>query len=198
MTLYRKNLRLSQELFTIISCCEVALRNRINHQYTVQHGNDWLRDSAAAGGIFDSANCRHTKNIISIAVSKLSYHYTHAKLLAKMDFGFWRYLFAQPQFYAAGQTLLHVFPAKPTSTPTIQYNQKFVFDQLGYINDLRNRIAHHEPICFQPGNSIKDTTYVRQHYVLILQLFQWMQIDESALLYGLDHIIEIANQIDAL
>ena len=29
MTLYRKNLHLSQELFTVISCFEVALRNKI-------------------------------------------------------------------------------------------------------------------------------------------------------------------------
>jgi len=40
MTLYRKNLKLSQEMFTIISCFEVALRNKINAQYTAQHGND--------------------------------------------------------------------------------------------------------------------------------------------------------------
>ncbi len=49
-----------------------------------------------------------------------------------------------------------------------------------------------------PGNSIKDTTYARQHYSLLLQLFQWMSIDESALLYGLDHIIIVCNEIDAL
>jgi hypothetical protein len=198
MTLYRKNLMLSQELFTVISCYEVALRNGINRQYSSQYGNDWLRDCAVSGGLFDNQNCRHTKNIINKAVSKLAHHYTHAKALALMDFGFWRYLFAQPQFFAAGQSLLKIFPAKPSSTPAIQYNHTFVFNQLGQINDLRNRIAHHEPICFVPGQPIKDTTYARQHYNLILQLFQWMSVDESALLYGLDHILTICNEIDAL
>jgi hypothetical protein len=198
MTLYRKNLMLSQELFTVISCYEVALRNGINRQYSSQHGNDWLRDGALSGGMFDTQNCRHTKSIINNAVAKLGIHCTHAKLLALMDFGFWRYLFAQPQFYAGGQSLLRIFPAKPTSTPAIQYNQTFVFNQLGQINDLRNRIAHHEPICFVPGQAVKSTTYARQHYNLILQLFQWMSIDESALLYGLDHILTTCNEIDAL
>ena len=33
MTLYRLNLRLSQELFTIICCFEIALRNAIDAQY---------------------------------------------------------------------------------------------------------------------------------------------------------------------
>jgi transposase-like protein len=30
MTLYRKNLQLSQEIFTVVSCFEVALRNAID------------------------------------------------------------------------------------------------------------------------------------------------------------------------
>jgi hypothetical protein len=198
MTLYRKNLRLSQELFTVISCYEIGLRNSINRQYTMQYGSDWLRDSAASGGMFDSVNCRRTQKIVNHAFNNLNSNYTHAKLLAEMDFGFWRYLFAQPQFYAAGQTLLSVFPSKPISTPIIQYNQTYIFNQLGQINDLRNRIAHHEPICFLPGQPVKNTSYARQHYNLILQLFQWMSIDEAALLYGLDHIINICNDIDNL
>jgi hypothetical protein len=198
MTLYRKNLHLSQELFTVISCFEVALRNVVNIHYGATHGNDWLRDSSAAGGFFDISQCQRTARIIIDAIKNLGAHYTHVKLLAELDFGFWRYLFAQPQFRAGGQTLLQVFPAKPRSTPAIQYNNTFVFNQLGLINGLRNRIAHHEPICFLPGQSVKDTTYARQHYGLIMQLFQWMSIDESALLYGLDHINEVCNDIDKL
>jgi len=195
--LYRKNLGLCQELFTLISCFEVALRNRIDRHYSVQHGNNWLRDSAATGGMFDIPNTHRTQRLINNCLNRLN-TYTHPKLLAEMDFGFWRYLFAQPQFYAAGQTLLQVFPAKPISTPAIQYNHAYVFNQLGHINDLRNRIAHHEPICFVVAQAIKGTTYARQHYNLILQLFQWMSIDEAALLYGLDHIVTVCNEIDGL
>lgn len=198
MTLYRKNLRLSQELFTVISCYEIALRNAINRHYVVLHGSDWLRDGAANGGIFDNQSCFNTKRIINNAATKLAGFYTHGKLLAVMDFGFWRYLFAQPQFLAGGQKLLQVFPAKPPSTPAIQYNHTFVFNQLGQTNELRNRIAHHEPICFLTGQAVKDTTYARQRYSLILQLFQWMNIDEAALLYGLDHIITVCDEIDSL
>ncbi len=198
MTLYRKNLKLSQELFTVISCFEIALRNRIDKIYGTAYGLDWLNEASKAGGIFDNQNCRHTKTIILQGLRKLSPHYSPAKLLAEMDFGFWRYLFAQPQFHAGGKILLKVFPAKPTSTPAIQYNHSYVFNQLGKINELRNRIAHHEPICFQAGQAVIDTTNVRQHYNLILQLFQWMSIDESALLYGLDHILTLCNEIDSL
>jgi hypothetical protein len=115
-----------------------------------------------------------------------------------MDFGFWRYMFAQPQYRAGGQTLLSIFPAKPTSTPAIQYNQSFIFNELAKVNDLRNRIAHHEPICFRQGQPVIDTTYARQHHALVLQLFQWVSVNEAALLYGLDHISTVCNQVDTL
>jgi len=198
MTLYRLNLRLSQELFTVISCFEVSLRNAIDRQYLSIYGNDWLRNAARPNGIFDTHNCRYTKSIIDKAINALNQNYSHSKLIAEMDFGFWRYLFAQPQFHAGRQALLHIFPAKPKSSKAIQYNQSFVFNQLGQINELRNRIAHHEPICFEKGLPNKSTKYVRQHYILIVQLFQWMSIDEARLLYGLDHINSICNQMDAL
>lgn len=199
MTLYRKNLQLSQELFTVISCFEIALRNySIDTMLVSTMGNNWLRDAIQPGGIFDNHHCRITKANIEDALRKLNHRYTHSKLVAELGFGFWRFMFAQHQFNATGRVLLRIFPAKPTSTPAIQYNHTYVFNQLAQINDIRNRIAHHEPICFRPGNSVKDTQYVRQHYGVILQLFQWKSIDVAALLYGLDHINTVCNQIDLL
>ena len=50
MTLYRYNLKLSQELFTIISCFEVVLRNRVDKQMLALRGNDWLRDAILPSG----------------------------------------------------------------------------------------------------------------------------------------------------
>ena len=50
MTLYRYNLKLSQEMFTMVSCFEVALRNRIDKQMTIRLGNDWLRDAVLPNG----------------------------------------------------------------------------------------------------------------------------------------------------
>src|SRR5690554_8119327 len=74
MTLYRLNLRLSQELLTVISCFEVALRNAIN-THCLPLGNDWLRNGADTGGIFDNYNCRTPANTINEAVRKLKNNY---------------------------------------------------------------------------------------------------------------------------
>jgi hypothetical protein len=197
MTLYRKNLKLTQEMFTVISCFEVALRNAIDAHGQAALGPDWLRDAAARGGCFYNAGCATTRDSINDAIRKL-HHYSHHKLVAELGFGFWRYMFARNQFRATGHIMLRVFPAKPKSTPAVQYNDKYVFNALAQLNALRNRMAHHEPICFLPQIPVKNTMYARQHYYLILQFFQWMQIDEAALLYGLDHINSVCNEIDRL
>ena len=198
MTLYRKNIKLSQELFTVIGCFEIALRNAIDKHYTSTLGNDWLRNAAAPHGIFDSNRCRLTQTNINDAIRNLNHSYTHYKLIAELGFGFWRYLFANNQFMAAGSTLLQILPTKPRSTPSIQYNHNYILNQLAVINDFRNRIAHHEPICFVPGLPAKNSIHTRSNYNLILQLFQWMQIDSGKLLFGLDHTLDFCDEIDNL
>lgn len=54
MTLYRYNLKLSQEMYAVISCFEVSLRNKINKEMKANYGNDWLRDFVLHGGRFDA------------------------------------------------------------------------------------------------------------------------------------------------
>lgn len=195
LTLYRYNLRLSQEMFTIISCFEVALRNKINEHYRQTLDNEWLKKEAAHGGCFDSRQCYLTKQNIHEVLNQLGRQYTHHKLVAEFGFGFWRYLFAKHQYRAAGRTLLQIFPNKPTSSASAQYNNKYVFNELFQINDIRNRIAHHEPICFRLGQAIIDTDYVMDRYQRIQNLFHWMDIDAQALLFGLDHIRNIEGKI---
>jgi hypothetical protein len=90
--------------------------------------NDWLKESVNNAGIFNNNRCRKTRDIVSRGLRKLFQSYTHSKLIAEMDFGFWRYLFSQPQFYSGGQSLLRIFPAKPRSTPNVQYNNRYVFN----------------------------------------------------------------------
>ncbi|MGK7392600.1 MAG: Abi family protein [Candidatus Cyclobacteriaceae bacterium M2_1C_046] len=200
MTLYRRNLQLSQELFTIISCFEIALRNAVNDHYLQQLGSDWLRNAARRNGIFDHHKTRLTKNAINDALRALNNNsqYTHPKLVAELGFGFWRYLFGTHQYRAGGQTLIRIFINKLQSTPQMQYNANYIFTQLAEINELRNRIAHHEPICFRLGAPIIDTSYAIDRYEIILRLFQWLGIDEKDLLYGIDHVDTVADEINSL
>lgn len=200
MTLYRLNLNLSQEVFALLCCFEVAIRNAIDRILTDTLGIDWLRDAILPGGVFDVPGCRDSALIIQKAYRRLlrNHAYSHEKLLAEMEFGIWKYMFANPQYRVMGRTLLAIFPCKPLSSAEVQYNNSYIFNELDGINILRNRIAHHEPICFAKQKSDIDTTYICNLYQRILTLFSWMGIDSHSLLYGLDHVKQVCTRINAL
>ena len=72
MALYRYNLRLSQEMFTIVSCFEVALRNAIDSLLVPSLGEDWLKDSVQDNGIFSNGRMNETRKIIEKAYNRLN------------------------------------------------------------------------------------------------------------------------------
>ena len=199
-TLYRYNLTLCSEMLKIISCFEVSLRNQIDKTLEPYFGNDWLRDSSLPGGIFDNPKTLGTQKIIGKAYNGLNAtgSYSPTKLMAEMEFGIWKYMYSGPQYAATGQKLLSVFPAKPKSTYALQIDNKYIFNELDHINQIRNRIAHHEPVCFAARLPHKTVAYVQTEYQRILTLFSWMGINGPELLYGIDHVDSVCNKINAL
>ena len=201
MTLYRYHLKLSQEMFTLISCFEVALRNKIDKQLTANLGNDWLRDAVIPNGrLYYDLRVEKTRKIIEKAYNELmrSNAYSHSKLLSEMEFGVWKYMFSNVVYALMGQSLLHIFPNKPTSTRQHRYDNSYIFQELDYINKLRNRIAHHEPICFSRPNAAIDTSYALNQYARMMRLFNWMGIDGASLMFGLDHVGSACSKIMCL
>lgn len=196
MVLYRYNLKLSQEMFGVISCFEVVLRNRINRALIAHFGNDWLRDFILPGGQFYyDPRVEGTKKIIKKSYDGLlaGGNYSHSKLLSEMEFGVWKFMFNNVQYRLTSRCLLGVFPNKPCSSAQIQFNNTFVFNALNEINTMRNRIAHHEPICFGAPLSI-DTLSALNCYSIILKLFSWMGVDYLSLLYGIDHVTSTCDK----
>ena len=203
MTLYRYNIKLSQELLGVVGCFEVTLRNKINNLFISQFGSHWLRDFILPGGIFYSdPRVAKTKKIITKVYEGLlrDNKYSHDKLLSEMEFGVWKYMFSNVQYALTGQTLLSIFPNKPKSSAVQNYDNTYIFRELDYINNLRNRIAHHEPICFGNGanRNIINTYYALNRYSRILTLFQWLNINGLSLLYGLGDIVNVTNRINQL
>lgn len=200
LSLYRLNLRLSSEMLSVISCYEVALRNAIDAIATNELGPDWIRDAILPGGIFDNPKFSGTTRMMKKAYAELSGKgiYSPAKMLSAMEFGVWKYMYATPQFKATGRNFLKAFPNKPKSTPTSQINNQYIFNELDAINRLRNRIAHHEPICFLQNGDTISTFHLMSVYNKIYTLFSWMGIEGKSLLYGLDHIKQVTAKIEGL
>lgn len=200
LILYRYNIKASIEMFAVVGAFEVALRNAINKVMSECFGDNWLRDAVLPGGLFDIYQCRDHARIIKSAYEKLLRQncYSHDNLLSKMEFGVWKYMFSSPQFRASGRVLLTVFPNKPKSTRFIQYNNTYLFNELDRVNSLRNRIAHHEPICFPTGFAVISTSYIESIYSKIITLLDWLAIDSNKYLYGIDHVKTICRLINNL
>ena len=190
MLLYNANLNLAKEMYVVINYFEVALRNAIDVCLQQSLGPDWLRDSVMQGGIFDKKHCEKMKKVISKRYQSLCNegNYSHSKLLSSLEFGVWKYMFADFQYKVTGQKLLSIFPNKPKSSAAKQYDNTFIFNELNYINTLRNRIAHQEPICFSHKTRKIDTTYIHTQYERILRLFAMMGINSKQLLKDMDFV----------
>lgn len=200
LDLYRANVRVSMEMFAVVGAFEIAIRNAIDRVMTSNHGANWLRDAVLPGGFFDIPQCRDHAQIIRFAYNKLvnKHIYTHSHLIAKMEFGIWKYMFSSPQYRASGRILLRIFPNKPTSTRLIQYNNATIFNELDHVNSLRKRIAHHEPICFPTGKSEITTDYIQWIYAKIEMLFNWMGIDATDYLTNFSQLKSANTQINKL
>lgn len=204
--LYELNSYLSVSLFRAIGVFEVTFRNSIDKLCKKEFGKDWLQQSVVAGGMFDTVSCEMTNKAIKKTIKKLREEkekgkrrsFSHNDIVAKLEFGFWKYQFAAPQYKAAGGILLNVFPNKPTSTKTVKYNQKYFYAKLDYLNELRNRIAHHEPICFQKYKPIIDTTQAENCVVEICDLLKHMELDYNHLIGDCEDMKFIIKKIQQL
>lgn len=185
--LYKYNLRLSQSLFGTISMLEIALRNAIDKHYQQQLNQpDWLKHSSQPSGLFNDPSLRNhagrfeQAEKVNSTIIALRKHYSHDKLVAGLSFGFWRFMFSGIQFKVFGNTLLQIFPNRPKGI-----NQKNIYQKLTDINNLRNRIAHHEPICFDVNNK-PSILYSQRHFQDILELLEWLGYPSKQILSGLE------------
>lgn len=89
-------------------------------------------------------------------------------------------MFSGIQFKVFGNTLLQIFPNRPKGI-----NQKNIYQKLTDINNLRNRIAHHEPICFDVNNK-PSILYSQRHFQDILELLEWLGYPSKQILSGLE------------
>lgn len=180
LTLYRHNVKLCQKFYGVLSLFEVVLRNAINEhykQYFVDY--NWIKTQMQPGGMLE--NCPQAAEVGNHITRLINAgKYTHDRLVSSVSFGFWTYLFNKQPFRKGGQTLLAIFPKRSRGL-----GRKAIYNELMAIKAFRNRIAHHEPICFdQYGN--KDVIFAQNNYDQILKYIDFLKYNKNELFFGLD------------
>lgn len=189
--LYLANLRVSQKLYAIISVFEVALRNAIDEHYRnqliVSTGSfEWLKAQLIPSGFLSDPTLAkggfQSRENVKKVIANLGIHYTHDKVVSELSFGFWKYMFATKEFAAAGSTLLRIFLSRPRGI-----NHTDIYKRLDTINRLRNRVAHHQPVCFDKLNNVSLVATL-DAYSSMLDILTWLGYDTKILLKGVDGI----------
>ena len=180
LTLYRHNVKLCQKFYGILNIFEVVLRNAINiHYRAIFNDSEWIEHQLQSGGMIENAP---QKNEVIKIITGLRHNgrYTNDRVVSSVSFGFWTHLFTRQPFRLGGQNLLRIFPNR-----TKGLGQKAVFNELMDIKTFRNRIAHHEAICFDDNGKI-DMTRTQGKYALILKYINFLGYQSSHLFYGID------------
>lgn len=123
-------------LFESIHYLEVALRNQIDSALeTLADGADWL-ESPGSVPLNEGTKQKVTEGRRRAA--RGGREPTHGHVIAELTFGFWAYLLAQNYNRSLWRPALrHAFEGSRRSV---------LHFELKKIGDLRNRIAHHEPL----------------------------------------------------
>lgn len=178
LTLYRHNVKLCQKFYGILNVFEVVLLNAINLHYQAHFGdNDWILNQCTDGGMLSTAPQR---NELQRCATELRRHgrYSNDRLVSSVTFGFWTYLFNRLPYRGGENSLLKVFPNR---TPGLA--QRPIFNELQQIKSFRNRIAHHEAICFNLNGEV-DLSYAKANLELIKKYVHFLGYDPIKLFWG--------------
>lgn len=190
MQLYRYNLRLCQRFYGVLNLFEVMLRNAINEHYAAHYTDaDWIVNQADTGKLleFNKEEIRQTE-----AGYRRRGIYNNDKMVASLTMGFWTKLFSKKRYKRGGKTLLQIFPNKRKGK-----NQADVYKDLTHIREFRNRIAHHEPICFDGSGNI-STDFARKHYQLICEYIDSLGQQPDDVIQWAEKPDEVLKKIDSI
>jgi hypothetical protein len=189
LRLYRYNIKLCQRFYGMLGILEVALRNTVNDHFKTQLADtDWIVTQAKSGFLkkyHDSIQKEHTRLVNAGS-------YTNDKLLSTLSFGVWTYMFSRHCYRNSGKTLLRIFPNKKHGA-----NQSDIYNELDEIRIFRNRIAHHEPLCFNQQGQI-DLSYAVRILNMIEKYLNYLGFNPKEAFYGIEHPFTIFKAIDKL
>lgn len=157
--LYTYNVQLSAALYGPLHMQEVALRNMTDRALIKSHGLNWFDDPTVLTTAYQAGCITKAKQTLQRSGKAV----TRSQIIAELNFGFWSSLFGR-QLHPLWQQLRPIFQAKGVQRGTIA-------GELKDLRQLRNRIAHYEPIIALP---------LAQRYASITTLTGWLSPSAAA------------------
>lgn len=148
LRLYQWNLEVSGELLKVLHLCEIGLRNGIVDAIVEVHGDQWPWVQGFRVSLQNSRRGYSPRRDLESVAAREP---TPGKIIAELKFAFWeRMLNASHQNRLWDQHLNTSFPHVDLSEGSTKAREE-IRNKIFVVRDLRNRIAHHEPIFYRPS-----------------------------------------------
>ncbi len=154
LRLYQWNMELSSAFIIPLHVLEVSIRNAVVEALEAVHTSNWPWNQ---GFMISLPNPRSgyspTNNLQQVSRQQP----TMGKVVAELKFVFWEKMFTSRHDSRIWNTHINsLFPYAP-STMNVQQIRSCIHGNVRDIRELRNRIAHHEPIFLRnPSNDYAD------------------------------------------
>lgn len=180
LALYQWNMELSSAFIVPLQIGEVSVRNSIVRAIEMTYGENWPWEKSFQISLKNPPKgYSPRRNIIDLC--RLP---TTGKIVAELKFVFWEKMFTRGHDAVIWNSYFRTVFPNADSTKDIQILRKEGYESLYKIRDLRNRIAHHEPI-FRRN--------IQEEYDRIKNIISWTDLTASS---WLDKI-ETATQMIA-
>lgn len=157
LQLYQWNLQVSSSLIIPLHILEVSIRNAVVEALEEVHTSNWPWNQ----GFMISLPSRGSgysprKNLAEVARRQP----TMGKVVAELNFIFWEKMFTSSHDSRIWNNYIKAILPYSPETMTVREIRACMHDNIRDIRELRNRIAHHEPIFLR--NIQKDYDTIRQ------------------------------------
>jgi hypothetical protein len=142
LALYQWNLELSAAFFVPLQLCEVSVRNAIVEAIEATYGANWPWETSFEISLRNPPTGYSPRRDL-LSVRRLP---TTGKVVAELKFVFWEKMLTHGHDAVIWNPHLRMIFPNTNPDKTIQALRTEGYDSLLKIRDLRNRIAHHEPI----------------------------------------------------
>jgi hypothetical protein len=136
--LYSYNVQLSADFYSSLHMLEIALRNRVDESLIIAFGANWQDDNTVLVDSYQQLCVVEAKRTIQGKGKPI----TRGQIVAELNFGFWSSLFGSNSNHLWGRILRPIFNKQGLQRATIS-------EKLRDLRQLRNRVAHYEPILAQ-------------------------------------------------
>ena len=179
---YKANIALSESLYTSLSVFEVTLRNALSKELERMMGRkDWY-------SVFPSNPAlKSLTSEVTVAIRHISQRgemVSPDKIIAELTFGFWVTLLNSEYELSLWKSLRLAFPHMPKK----DRKRKNVSSPCNALRKLRNRVFHHESICW-------DLDYITDIHNRLVMVLGWINTDMPSWLDEVDRFCKVVDEI---